>query len=427
MSDHGNNAPYWWDDASPRAGKTASSPTQAEVVIIGAGLTGLAAALPLARAGKQVIVLDKMRLGEAASSRNGGITSGNLHLSRDQLIRRFGPDKADAFEAEAMAARTHLADLIRQEHLACGHQDSGRVVGYLHPFDAEVMRREADRINRCYGIEIGVLDHQQMAEHTASQKYQAGVLRPDIGSIHPAQLLLGMADRVEEAGGAIMTATTVHSITSKKTQFRVETNRGTITADHVIVATNGYTDKGLPWLRRRLIPVISEIIVTEDLGANMVRALMPRLNMFGEALHLGYYYRPTPDGRRILLGGRRYSNDPLRSMHQLKAGLVGIFPDLGDVGITHHWAGPVAFPFDKLPKLVVNKGVIYAAGLCGSGTVWAPWLGQKAAAMILGQEADTVFASKAMRSLPFYQGKPWFLPLTMGYYRWRDRMVAKAK
>jgi len=427
MSEQGHNTPYWWDEAGPRAGKTATPPAQAEVVIIGAGLTGLAAALPLARAGRQVVVLDKMRIGEAASSRNGGITSGNLHLSREQLIRRFGLIQADAFESEAVAARANLAEIIRHENLACGHQASGRVVGYLRPFDAEAMRREADRINRRYGIEIGVLDKRQMAEHTVSQKYQAGVLRPDIGSIHPAQLLLGMADRVEQAGAAIITATTVTKVVRQNTQFRVDTNHGIITADHVIVATNGYTDKGLPWLRRRLIPVISEIIVTEDLGTNRVRDLMPRLNMFGEALHLGYYYRPTPDGHRILLGGRRFSNDPLQSKLRLKNALLGIFPDLGDVRITHHWAGPVAFPFDKLPKLVVNKGVIYAAGLCGSGTVWAPWLGKNAAAMILGEEAETVFSSQVMRSLPFYQGTPWFLPLTMQYYRFRDRMVAKSK
>ena len=427
MSYQFQDTPYWWDEAAPRSGRTDDLPAQVEVVIIGAGLTGLAAALPLLRAGKQVIVLDKARIGEAASSRNGGITSGNLHLSRSQLTRRFGPDKADAFEAEAVAARADLADMIKREGIACGHQDSGRVVGYLQGFDADAMHREADRLNQRYGIEMGVLGRRQMADHTASRKYQAGVLRPDIGSIHPAQFLLGLADRVEEAGGAIITATAVNSVTRKSGQFHVETSRGLITSDHVIVATNGYTDKGLPWLQRRLIPVISEIIVTEDLGANRVRALMPRLNMFGEALHLGYYYRPTPDGRRILLGGRRYSNDPRQSRLHLKAGLMGIFPDLGDVSITHHWAGPVAFPFDKLPKLVVNDGVIYAAGLCGSGTVWAPWLGKKAAAMILGEEGDSVFASPTMRSLPFYRGKPWFLPLAMQYYRLRDRMVAKSK
>jgi len=427
MNDQGHNAPYWWDEAAPRAGNTASPPAQAEVVIIGAGLTGLAAALPLARAGKQVVVLDKMRIGEAASSRNGGITSGNLHLSRQQLIRRFGLSQADAVEAEAVAARANLAEMIRDENLSCGHQPSGRVIGYLRPIDADAMRLEADRMNHRYNIEMKVLDQQQMTEHTASQKYQAGVLRPDIGSIHPGQLLLGLADRVEQAGGAIITETAITRVQLQNSQFLVETHHGNITADHVIVATNGYTDKGLPWLRRRLIPVISEIIVTEDLGANRVRALMPKLNMFGEALHLGYYYRPTPDGRRVLLGGRRYSQDPLISQRQLTAGLIGIFPDLGDVRITHHWSGPVAFPFDKLPKLVVNHGVIYAAGLCGSGTVWAPWLGKKAAAMILGEDSETIFAHQRMRSLPFYHGTPWFLPLTMQYYRLRDRMAAKSK
>ena len=180
-------------------------------------------------------------------------------------------------------------------------------------------------------------------------------------------------------------------------------------------------------MRRRLVPVISEMIATEELGQNRVRSLMPSMSMYSESLQLGHYFRPSPDGKRILLGGRRLDQNPSKARERLKKGLTSIFPDLKDCKITHHWFGFVAFPFDQLPKLAVHEGVIYPAGYCGSGTVWARWLGQKAAQMVLGDLTGTVFTEQPFRTMPFYSGEPWFLPLAMRFYELQDRFAATTK
>ena len=147
-----------------------------------------------------------------------------------------------------------------------------------------------------------------------------------------------------------MIAVSQQNTSSPTPEFHIETSRGIIHAGHVISATNAYTDAGQPWLSRRLVPVISEMIATEELGENMVRSLMPGLNMYGEALQLGHYYRPSPDRKRILLGGRRMSPNPAKARKKLVDGLTSIFPQLADIAITNHWFGFVAFPFDQLPK-----------------------------------------------------------------------------
>jgi len=159
----------------------------------------------------------------------------------------------------------------------------------------------------------------------------------------------------------------------------------------------------------------------------MVRSLMPGLNMYGEALQLGHYYRPSPNGKRILLGGRRMSSDPAKARKRLVGGLTSIFPQLADIAISNHWFGFVAFPFDQLPKLAVHDGVIYPSGYCGSGTVWARWLGQKAAHMVLGDLDGSVFQGVPFRTMPFYSGDPWFLPLAMGLYAIQDKFKTTSK
>ena len=175
------------------------------------------------------------------------------------------------------------------------------------------------------------------------------------------------------------------------------------------------------------MPVISEMIATEKIGRNRVQSLMPRLTMFGESKQLGYYYRPSPDGERILLGGRRAHDDRDRARRHLHGALAAIFPTLDDVRVDAHWQGFVAFPFDQLPKLVIRAGIIYPTGFCGSGTVWARWLGKKAALMILGRDGESVFSNLTLRTMPFYTGDPWFMPLAMSYYKLRDSLSASTK
>ena len=418
---------YWWQERPPIAAPPTTWLEHAEIIIVGCGFTGLSAAITLARAGKQVVILEKGLIGAGASTRNGGITSGNIRLSSHQLKRRFGAEKAQQFSDEAVLARADLTRFIVDEKIECDFQPVGRVVGLTGRFSADRIKRDNEAFQARYGIDPVFIEKHEMADYTDSSIYEGGILRPDIGGIHPAKLMHEMLRLALDAGGKVFSETPVRQIRRQQSDFVVLTDRGEIIAQHVISATNAYTDKAQPWLRRRLVPVISEMIATEKIGRNHVQSLMPKLTMFGESKQLGYYYRPSPDGERILLGGRRGHNDRDRARRHLQRALANIFPALDDVRVDAHWQGFVAFPFDQLPKLVVRDGIIHPTGFCGSGTVWARWLGQKAALMILGEEGDSVFSNLPMQTMPFYSGDPWFMPLAMSYYRLRDSLSASTK
>ena len=433
--------PYWWDAAPPADAAPTEWQNRADVVIIGGGFTGFGAAIPLARAGLSVVIVEKDKIGVGASTRNGGITSGNLRHSYNQLSRKFGPEKATKFYQEAHAARQDLISFTIDEQIDCDLQNCGRFAGATKPRALAAMQREADNLSKITGVVPLIYDKAGLAAHIDSDKYCGGVWRDDIGGIHPAKLLAGMHRVAASAGAQIFTGVAVSSFqrieAGADASFFVNTSEGQITAGHVITATNAYSDTAMPWLRRRLVPVISEMIATEELGENRIRSLMPSKSMYSESMQLGHYFRPSPDGKRILLGGRRMDTDPKSAAERLRGGLVSIFPDLAECAITHHWFGFVAFPFDQMPKLAVRDGVIYPAGYCGSGTVWARWLGQKAAQMVLSDlagasftnqgSADSIFAGMPFRSMPFYSGEPWFLPLAMRFYMLKDKMASRKK
>lgn len=418
--------PYWWDEAQPEDATVASLPQRVDTVIVGAGFAGLGAAIPLARAGHRVLVVDKDQPGAGASSRNGGITSGNIRWSYSELIKRIGKDNAQAVYQEGIEARKDLANFITAEQIDCDYQPSGRFSGAMTPRGLDGMKREADLLAQDIGIPSEPVEAVDQHKEIGSRLYTGGVVRPDIGGLHPAKLHRGMRTIAEQSGAIVLGNYGVKHIEKDAEGFRVIMDRANVGASNVVIATNGYTDAGLPWLRRRLVPVISEIIATHEISDNLMSQLMPTRRMFGEARELGHYYRPSPDGRRILFGGRRYDRTPAAAQSRLKQHLTETFPELQDVGVSHHWSGYVAFPMDQLPKLTIHEGVIYAAGFCGSGVVWARWIGAQAAQLILDKDvANSAFKTDRFPAIPLYNGTPWFLSPMMGWYRikdaWRQR------
>ncbi len=419
--------PYWWE-AAPRPDKDlVDIPPSADVGIIGAGFAGLTAALTLARAGRSVVVFDKMRAGEGASSRNGGICSGNIKFSFSALIKKLGLERAKMVFNEGIAARNSLIKMIEDEKIDCGFKMVGRFDGANHVRDYAAMEKENDLLNKHLDFGAFMVPESEQQAELGSSFYKGGRVRPDIGGVHPAQLHQGIYEQVLKAGVTIIDQTAVTGVSRSAEGFELTTSRGVIKTGDCIVATNGYTDRVTNWLNRRIIPIPSQIIATEPLPPEVMARLMPKQRMVGDTRHLYNYYRPSPDGTRIIFGGRRGAgtDDDMQKCMHLYQNLIEIFPELEGVGLTHSWWGYTGYTFDFVPHLAVNDGIHYATGFCGSGVVWAPWLGRKAANMILGDadQAQSFFSDAPFPTRPFYHGNPWFMPYVIKWYGLKDRLM----
>ncbi|MEM6667258.1 MAG: FAD-binding oxidoreductase, partial [Pseudomonadota bacterium] len=171
-------------------------------------------------------------------------------------------------------------------------------------------------------------------------------------------------------------------------------------------------------------PIGSYIIATEELPPETVQRLMPNNRAYSDTRKVVYYYRLSPDKRRILFGGRVSINetDPERSAPSLRRDLIGVFPDLDGVRLSHSWMGFVAYTFDTMAHIGQQDGLYYAMGYCGSGVSMASYLGMRVGHKVLGAtEGKTALDDVTFQTRPMYYGKPWFLAGSIAWYRWRDR------
>ncbi len=420
------STPYWWDTAPLKRMAQKPLATRADVVIVGAGYAGLTAGLTLARAGRSVTILDKMHPGEGASTRNGGITSGNIRKGYSELVRKYGEARATAIEAEGKAAREFIYEFIRSEGLECDFSMTGRFYGAFGKEQYEEQARSAEKLRKTLGIDAYAVPYSEVRQYIGTDMYRGGSVRMDIGGLNPAKYLAEILRVTLAAGVTVHDHTAVTSIRKEGDGFHVNTSAGTIIGRQVLICTNGYTDGSDPWLRRRIVPVRSRIIATEELPLDLMNTLFPKRMMHGEEKILGYYYRPSPDGKRILLGGRdnSLSGDPAEPTIELRDGLVRLFPELANVKISHSWFGNVAMHRDMIPRIFEHNGLTYATGFCGSGTVWAPWIGRQAALKLLGDDKEkSAFDFRPMSAIPLYAGKPYFMPVVIHYYRMQDRIA----
>ncbi len=422
--------PYWWE-ATPLHEATAEPlPGQADVAIVGAGYTGLVAALTLARAGRSVLVLDAQAPGEGASTRSGGVGGAGLQRSFGNLVGDVGLEAAKAIYDEAAAARAHLETLIAEEGIECGYTVAGLFSGAVRQRDYDSLGRATDLLNKHLDLGVEMVPRAEQHREVGTDAYFGGRLTPYVATVNPAIFHAGLLHRAMDAGVTVIGHTRVTGIIREGQGFTANTSRGSIRARDIVVATNGYTDAVDPWLRRRVIPLRSRMIVTEPLAPEVMDRLIPKRRVVGDTRRLHTYFRPSPDGTRILLGGRALTGEAAgdaavvaADAERLRGELIAVFPELDGVRLTHSWSGRVAMTFDLLPHKGVHDGVHFAAGFCGSGVSWGPWLGRKIALRLLGEgEERSNFDLHPMESRPLYWGNPWFMPVVFAWRRFRDRV-----
>lgn len=420
-------SPYWWQD-QPQYSNDNEPPSNADIVVVGAGYTGLSAAITLAKSGASVVVLDAEDIGFGASTRNGGMLGSGHKVSTAQAIKRYGEKTAQEIHKEANSSLKFTINLIKNNNIDCELQECGRLRTAWIPKHQTDMANNMNDLKSIEHFDSHMVEKSSMHKHINTELYFGGQLYEGHAAVHPRKLHYGMLQLALDAGAKVFGGIRVNNI-EKVTEsfdngFRVYASAQVISCKKVLMATNGYTRAGLSkYLARRILPVPSFIATTEDIGTERVASLLPGGNCMVETRKRFCYYRATPCGRRIMLGTRAAMHPitPQQALPTIKKMLTGIFPSMEGVGISHCWTGFTGFSFSNLPSLGEHKGVYYALGYCGNGVAMAPYLGHKAALKLLNpKKQHTVFEKTLLNTKFYYHGNPWFLPFSSVIYRGQD-------
>lgn len=420
--------PYWWEREPREDALGAAStalPARVDVLVIGSGYTGLHAALQTARGGRSTLVVDADDAGFGCSTRNGGQISTSIKPGFAELSRRHGPERARALLLEGRRSLEWTGEFIATERIDCDFNVAGRFHAAHNAQQYEKLARSLDE--QVPGLEVAAHVVPRDAQHSeiGTDAYFGGIVYERFAGLDPARYHSGLLDRVRGSGAQIVAHCRVEKLERDGGRFRVTTARGVVDAGAVVVATNGYTGALTPWLRRRVIPIGSYIIATEPIPPALMLKLLPGPRMITDSRKVVVYYRKSPDGTRILFGGRVSASetDPQVSGPRLHAMLTKIFPALRDTRISHSWVGFIAYTFDELAHIGQHDGLHYSMGYCGSGVGMAGYLGMRLGMQVLGKrDGDTAFDGLAFQTRPLYRGKPWFLAPSVTYYRMRDKL-----
>ena len=425
-----NHSNYWLTTAAMPSGTAGEVPARTDVAIIGAGFTGLSAARTLAKRGVDVVILEANSIGWGASSRNGGMVLTGLKLSPQILSRRYGIELTRKMYAASLASIDLVEQIVREENIACDFSRCGHLEVACKPSHFVSYARSVETIAREFNHRLRIIQRAQLTDEIGSSIYFGGIIDETSAGLNPARYVAGLASAALNSGAKIFHNATVQEIASVSKDgnrsFTLQTRRGTVNADNILVATSGYTSSATPALRKKIIPIGSFIITTEPLSDSLARELSPRNRMIYDSKHYLYYYRLTPDNR-MLFGGRaaffpETKNTIRRSAEILRRGMIDVFPQLRDTGLSHAWGGTLDFCFDTMPHAGKMGGIHYALGYAGHGVAMATYLGAKIADQMCGDDAEDPFSAIPFPGAPLglYNGRPWFLPFAGAYYKVLD-------
>ncbi len=396
-------------------------PGRVDTVVVGAGYAGLAAARTLARAGRDVLVLEQGPVGWGAHSRNGGMAIPELKEGPASLHDRYG-ELGLRMHREVHDAFDHLESLIADEAIDCDYERTGQLYLAHTPRLVPHLRGVAEE-HRSFGEPVRFVERDDLGAEIGSEGFHGAVVLDRTGGLHPAKLHAGLLRLAIEAGAGVRDRCAATALEDVGRGHWVNTADGLVEADHVIVTTNAYADALVPELRRRVLPIGSFIVATEPLSPELAASVSPKRRMFVNTRNLLFYWRLSPDGR-LLFGGRRSlsSSTVAEAGAYLAASMRAIHPQLADVAVTHRWGGDVAITLDRMPHVGRLRGAWYATGCNGSGVALNTWLGHRLAEVVLAEAPPPSFAELRHRPIPLHRFRRAYLPLVGRWYRHQDRM-----
>ena len=393
-----------------------------DVAVIGAGFTGLSAALACAERGFSVILIEAEHVGFGASGRNGGQLIPGLRWTASELEAELGRERADAL-FDLCWRDNRVQARIAKHGIDCDLK-AGHLEAAWTPKDFDAMRREAEFLENRFGYQSEIVAKADMHAHIATPLYHGGVHDPQAGHFHPLNYALGLAKAAEAAGVRIWEGEPVRRIVQcSDGSSELFTERAVLGARHVINATDSWIGDVEPDLGRFTVPIMNYNIATEPL-AN-ADALLPSDAAVADSRFVLNYFRLSADKRLIFGGGERYSQTPPRDIAAfVRPFMAEVFPQIADAKIDYGWGGAVAVTMNRLPHIGRRGNVFFAHGFSGHGALVTTLAGELIAEA-MAETAERFDILAGLPSRPFPGGKWLRRPLaTLGllWYALRDRL-----
>jgi len=418
--------PYWLDTAPRFTGGQAEVPGgNVDVAVVGAGFTGLSAAIALAKKGASVAVFDAGNVGSAASGRNGGMCNNGFAQDYCALSGKLGRERANMLYRAFDAGVSKVESLIAEEGIDCDFKRVGKLKLAAKPEHYDKLARSQALMAKECDPDTHMVTRAELRSEIGSDQYFGGMVFGKSAGMHVGRYGHGLAVAATRRGVRIYENAPVVGLKRQGgSVHQVETPGGSIRARQVLLATGTSAVGPLAWFRRRIVPVGAFIIVTEPLPVEVLDRLTPRRRMTTDTKNFVNYFRVTPDNR-LLFGGRaRFAatnpKSDVKSGAILQRSLVQVFPELRDTRIDYCWGGMVDMTRDRLPRAGERNGLFYSMGYSGHGTHMSTYMGAIMAEVLNGRADLNPWRDFDWPAIPGHFGKPWFLPIVGAYYRFQD-------
>lgn len=415
----------FWTDLTPKPPGLATSdlPGEVDVVVVGSGVTGLNAAIELAKAGVKVAVLETEQVGYGASSRNAGMMSAGMTASTEYQVRKYGIEKTRQLFQWSADAVDYVERVIREENIDCDYERCGDVYLACNPSQFDYLKSYQEELEREFSFQgTKLLPSDQLQEEIGSSIYSGGLVDHFSAGLDPAKYVYGLAAVAVGYGAQLVEFAEVTKINRPGKYFELETSKGVIRTSEVLLGTNGYTSRVVKRIRQGLFPAGSYIIVTEPVPADLQHELAPNGRMFEDIRTFLNYFRITPDGR-ILIGGRRSLSTDLdleQSARHLHDRLLEIWPQAAGYEVTHVWTGKLGVSFDRMPHAGCLEGIWFANGYCGHGLANGSYLGYEIGQVMAGRSQSSLIMEIDTPRYFFAHLDKWFIPPVSLWFRFMD-------
>jgi len=391
---------YYAASANPtRQRKQLSGDHEADIVVVGAGYSGLSTALHLVEKGYQVTVIEGAQIGWGASGRNGGQIVNGLNASLKTIKKRYGQDTAAFVASLVQEGGDIIRERVKTYQIDCDLKSNNIFTAY----NAAHMKELQARLDlwASYGIKNQqMLSKDELQNHVGSDVYAGGMIDYSGGHMHPLNLALGEAAAIESLGGKLFEFSPVIDVDTKASRPIVRTDKGSLTAKTLVLCGNAYLGRVVPTLTPRVMPVSTQMIATEPLDTSLAHSLLPTDACVEDVRYILDYFRLSADKRLLFGGGTVYGgSDPKDIKAKLLPHMQKVYPQLKGIDINYAWSGNFALSFSRVPQMGrIGKNTYFAHGYSGHGVTGSHTFGKILSEAINGD----------LSRFDVFAGLPWY-------------------